>query len=61
MENHRFRYVSVGYSATGSGHVLIKLEREEGTQFGAILSADDAKRLLDDLPLQVRIATQNSN
>ncbi len=61
MENHRFRYVSVGYSAAGSGYVLINLEREEGTQFGAILSADDAKRLLDDLPLQVRIATQNSN
>ncbi len=61
MENHRFRYVSVGHSGAGSGYVLINLEREEGTQFGAVLSADDAKRLLDDLPQQVRIAAPNSN
>ena len=61
MENHLFRYVSLGYSGVGSGYVLIKLEREEGTQFDAVLSADDAKRLLDDLPQQIRIAAQDSN
>ena len=61
MEDHRFRYVSIAHSAAGSGCVLIILEREDGGQFGAVLSADDAKRLLDDLPQQVRIAAQNSN
>ena len=61
MENHQFRYVSIGHSAAGSGYVPINLEREEGTQFGAVLSAEDAQRLLDDLPQQVRIAAQNSN
>ena len=61
MEDHRFRYVSIGHSGAGSGLVLINLEREGGTQFGAVLSADDAQRLLDDLPQQIRIAAQNSN
>ena len=58
VENYRFRFLSVGHSAAGSGYVLINLERKEGTQFGAVLSADDAKRLLDDLPEQIRIAAQ---
>ena len=61
METYQFKYIAVGHSAAGCGYVVINLEREEGTQFGAVLSTDDAKRLLDDLPQQIRIAAQNSN
>ena len=60
METYQFKYIAVGHSATGCGYVVINLEREEGIQFGLVLSAEDAKRLLADLPEQARIAAQNS-
>ena len=61
MEAHKFRYLGLGKSKAGDGLVLINLERVEGTEFGAVLTAGDAQRLLDDLPQQIRIATHNSN
>ena len=61
METYQFKYTGVGHSAAGCGYVVINLERKEGTQFGVCLNVDAAKRLLDDLPEQVRIAAQNSN
>lgn len=61
METYQFKYRTVGLSEAGCGYVVICLEREEGTPFGAVLSADDAQRLADDLPQQIRIATHNSN
>ncbi len=61
VESYQFRYVSMGSSEVGSGLVLINLERKDGVQFGVVLSADDAKRLFEDLPDQVRIASQISN
>jgi hypothetical protein len=60
MEEHRYRYVSMAASAVGCGIVAIKLEGDRGVQFLAILSADDAQRLSNDLPQQIRIAIQNS-
>ena len=61
MENYLFKYVSVGHSQAESGHVGLTLERQGGTQFVALLSVADAQRLIDQLPEQIRIATQNSN
>jgi hypothetical protein len=61
MENYPFRYVSVSHAAAGAGFVGITLERKEGVQFVAILTVDDARRLLIELPEQVRIAGQISN
>jgi hypothetical protein len=61
MENYLFKYVSVGHSQAGSGHVGLTLERQGGTQFVALLSVADAQRLIDELPEQIRIATQISN
>jgi hypothetical protein len=57
MTEAKLSYVSTAHSQAGSGVVAIKLQREDGGTFHAILNADDARRLLDDLPEQVRIAT----
>ena len=59
MENHDFKYLSVAHSEAGCGYVAITLEREEGV-FNVVLTADDAARLLRDLPEQVRIAAWKS-
>jgi hypothetical protein len=56
MSEAKFRYISTAHSAAGSGVVAIRLQREGGDAFFAILSADDAKRLSEDLPEQARIA-----
>jgi hypothetical protein len=61
VESYQFTYVSVAHSAAGLGLIGINLRREDGTPFAIVLSVDDAKRLLEDLPRQVRIADQTSN
>jgi len=61
MEHYHFKYRSIGHSEVGVGFVGIALERDEGTQFMAMLSVEDAKRLMDDLKVQVRIADDDSS
>ena len=55
---HNFCYLSTAHSAASSRLIAIRLQREAagGDTFDAILSVDDAERLLVDLPGQVRIA-----
>ena len=56
MDSYRFRYVSLARTQAGSGHVGIAFERLEGTQFVALISVEDAQRLVDDLPWQILIS-----
>jgi hypothetical protein len=60
MESEVFRYVRVAHSEMGSGYVAIAFERERGNQFDVTLTADDARQLIDDLAMQIRIASQGS-
>lgn len=64
MEPYPFRYASMAFTQSGIGVVGINFTRD-GQQFTALLPVADAKRLLDDLPEQVRIAEwkpdRNSN
>lgn len=60
MEGYQFKYVGVAHSQAGGDLVAITLERKEGGQFVAVLSVADAKRLLRDLPEQVRIADEEN-
>jgi len=57
MESYRMRYVSVAHSAAASDAIAFTLERDDGGQFVVMLSADEGRRLADDLAEQVRIAT----
>jgi hypothetical protein len=61
MESYLFKYISVGHSQAGSGHVGLTLERQAGTQFVVLLRVADAQRLIDELPEQIRIAAQDLN
>jgi hypothetical protein len=62
MEGYRYRYVPLAHSQAGVGFVGINLQGQDGSTFVAVLSAEDARRLLDDLPQQIRIADyQTSN
>jgi len=61
LESYVFGYSSVGHAQAGCGAVSINLRREDGGEFAAILSVEDARRLLDDLPEQVRIATPGAD
>ncbi len=61
MENYQYRLVSVAHSQAECGHVAFILERTDGGRFVVSLSTEDAQRLLNALPEQVRIATDNSN
>jgi hypothetical protein len=61
MEAYQFRLVGVGHSQAHAGHVLITVERQEGTRFGVVLSTKDAQRLCDKLPEQIRIALPDSS
>lgn len=56
MQIHRFRYEGMAFHALGSGEIIFTLRREEGP-FGVALTVEDAKRLLADLPEQIRIAS----
>ncbi|HEY3892427.1 MAG TPA: hypothetical protein VGM00_10745 [Bradyrhizobium sp.] len=56
IQIHRFRYEGMAFHALGSGEIIFTLRREEGP-FGVALTVEDAKRLLADLPEQIRIAT----
>jgi len=58
MDAYEFKFISVGYSSAGCGFVAVNLERMEGTPFVMLLSADDAERLCERLPIQIRIARQ---
>jgi hypothetical protein len=46
----------MAFHALGSGAVVFTLRREEGP-FGVELTVEDAERLLEDLPEQIRIAS----
>jgi len=62
MEHYRFRYIKMAHSRSQCGEVLIELERgDQGIPFGMVLSVEDAKRLLDELPDQIQIAAKISN
>jgi len=56
MQIHRFQYEGMAFTALRSGTVVFTLRREEGP-FGVELTVEDAKRLLADLPEQIRIAS----
>ena len=56
MQIHRFQYEGMAFHALGSGAVVFTLRREEGP-FGVELTVEDAERLLEDLPEQIRIAS----
>jgi hypothetical protein len=56
MEAYKFRLIGVGHSQSHAGHVLVTFERQEATRFGVVLTTEDAQRLCDDLPEQIRIA-----
>ena len=60
MEAYEFRLVGVGHSQSQSGHVLITFRRKEGTEFGVVLSAEDGRRLCEELPEQIRIASPSA-
>ena len=64
MEMEIFKYAGIGHPPAGVGYVLIKLiklERRRGVQFDVCLTAEDAQQMIDDLRVQIRIATPNSN
>ena len=56
LESQRYSYVSVADMAVGAEFVGIVLSPETGFEFLAVLSIADAKKLLDDLQEQIRIA-----
>jgi hypothetical protein len=56
MQIHRFQHEGMAFTALSSGAVIFTLRREEGP-FGVELTVEDAKRLLADLPEQIRIAS----
>ena len=56
MQIHRFQYEGMAFHELSSGAVVFTLRREEGP-FGVELTVEDAKRLLADLPEQIRIAS----
>ena len=50
-----FLYEGIAHHELGCGAILFTLRREEGP-FGVKLTIEDAKRLLQDLQMQIRIA-----
>lgn len=56
-----FGYVSIARSEAQVGYVGFHLRREHGEPFLVIISAEDARRLAEDLTAQARIADKNSN
>jgi hypothetical protein len=56
MQNHEFLYAGIAHHELGCGAILFKLRREDGSFFGVQLTIEDAKHLLQDLQMQVRIA-----
>ncbi len=60
MENFEYKYAGIVHSESRGGIVAFKLERTDGGQFCAMLEVEDAKRLLEDLSEQVRIADKKS-
>ena len=61
MEMEVFKFAGIGSSPAGVGHVLITLARERGEPFEVCLTAEDAQQMIDDLRVQIRIATPNSD
>ena len=61
MDESMYTYVSTAHAVPGGGNVGFTLRRPDGGPFVAILSTVDAQRLVDELSVQVRIASQNSN
>jgi hypothetical protein len=59
MQIHRFQYEGMAFHALSSSAVVFTLRREEGP-FGVELTVENAKRLLADLPEQIRIASGKS-
>ena len=56
MQIHHFQYEGIAFHSLSSGAVVFSLRREEGP-FGVELTVEDAKRLLADLPEQIRVAS----
>ena len=55
MQVHKFFYERIAHHESGVGAILFILRREEGA-FGVELTIEDAKRLLQDLTIQIPIA-----
>jgi len=61
MEAYQFKYVSVACSAVGTGTVGVTLKGDSGNEFIAVLSVEDARRLVHELLEQIRIADRNTS
>ncbi len=57
----KFKYIKLGHSPSGCGEVVIELTRKEGIPLFVGLSTEDARRLIEDLPHQIKIANHKSN
>jgi hypothetical protein len=56
MEGYAYKYRGLAHAQGGGGYIGIIFEREDGGRFTAMLSVDDAKLLIKELPAQIRSA-----
>ncbi len=57
MDEETFKYAGIAHSASGADLVGFHLQRDNGTMFLVLLDTKNATALIDDLAVQVRIAS----